>query len=29
MTLQLVLLYRDLIAAAAAARDGEERPAAL
>jgi len=29
MTLQLVLLYRDLIAAAAAARDGEEKPAAL
>jgi UDP-glucose:(heptosyl)LPS alpha-1,3-glucosyltransferase len=29
MTLQLVLLYRDLIAAAAAARDGEARPAAL
>ncbi len=29
MTLQLVLLYRDLIAAAAAARDGEEMPAKL
>jgi UDP-glucose:(heptosyl)LPS alpha-1,3-glucosyltransferase len=29
MTLQLVLLYRDLIAAAAAARDGEDKPAAL
>ena len=29
MTLKLVLLYRDLIAAAAAARDGEEKPAAL
>jgi UDP-glucose:(heptosyl)LPS alpha-1,3-glucosyltransferase len=29
MTLQLVLLYRDLIAAAAAARDGEAQPAAL
>ncbi|HVR93515.1 MAG TPA: glycosyltransferase family 4 protein [Casimicrobiaceae bacterium] len=29
MTLQLVLLYRDLIAAAVAARDGEEKPAAL
>jgi UDP-glucose:(heptosyl)LPS alpha-1,3-glucosyltransferase len=29
MTLQLVLLYRDLIAAAVAVRDGEEKPAAL
>jgi UDP-glucose:(heptosyl)LPS alpha-1,3-glucosyltransferase len=29
MTLQLVLLYRDLIAAAAAARDGEAQAAAL
>lgn len=29
MTLQLVLLYRDLIAAAAAARDGEALPAKL
>ena len=29
MTVQLVLLYRDLIAAAVAVRDGEEKPAAL
>jgi UDP-glucose:(heptosyl)LPS alpha-1,3-glucosyltransferase len=29
MTLQLVLLYRDLIAAAVAVRDGEDKPAAL
>jgi UDP-glucose:(heptosyl)LPS alpha-1,3-glucosyltransferase len=29
MTLQLVLLYRDLIAAAVAVRDGDEKPAAL
>jgi UDP-glucose:(heptosyl)LPS alpha-1,3-glucosyltransferase len=29
MTLQLVLLYRDLIAVAVAVRDGEEKPAAL
>jgi UDP-glucose:(heptosyl)LPS alpha-1,3-glucosyltransferase len=29
MTLQLVLLYRDLIAAAVAVRDGEDQPAAL
>jgi UDP-glucose:(heptosyl)LPS alpha-1,3-glucosyltransferase len=29
MTVQMVLLYRDLIAAAVAVRDGEEKPAAL
>jgi UDP-glucose:(heptosyl)LPS alpha-1,3-glucosyltransferase len=29
MTVQMVLLYRDLIAAAVATRDGEEKPAAL
>jgi UDP-glucose:(heptosyl)LPS alpha-1,3-glucosyltransferase len=29
MTLKLVLLYRDLIAAAVAVRDGEAQPAAL